>query len=163
MRIFIKIIIFYKCKNERTREMATATAIQQREAFNRDYEFGRRAEESILDTLRNFFADPTITPSNDKYDRYDFAGAGRKYELKTRRLTRQRFATTMLPLGKLLSENPEGNIFLFQFTDGLYYIPYNAEQFSTFTVAPYCRQDRAGYDTEQDYIFIPVNLLTEIK
>jgi len=152
---------------EREIERMATIAIQQKEAFKRDYDFGRRAEEDILDTLRTFFADPTITPSTDKYDRYDYtsgvSGAGRKYELKTRRLTRQRFATTMLPLGKLLSENPEGNIFLFQFTDGLYYIQYDAEQFSTFTVAPYCRQDRVGYDTEQDYIFIPVNLLTKIN
>jgi hypothetical protein len=140
----------------------TTLAIQQKEAFNRDYVFGRKAEEDILGTIRTFFSDPTITPSTDKYDRYDFTGAGRKYELKTRRLTRERFATTMLPLGKLLSENPEGNIFLFQYTDGLYYIPYNAEQFSNFNVAPYCRQDRMGYDTEQDYIYIPVNLLTKI-
>lgn len=140
----------------------TTVAIQQREAFNKDYEFGRKAEDDILGTLRTFFADPTITPSTDKYDRYDFTGAGRKYELKTRRLTRQRFATTMLPVGKLMSENPEGNIFLFQFTDGLYYISYNAEQFSNFTVAPFCRQDRAGFDMEQEYIYIPVNLLTKI-
>jgi hypothetical protein len=142
--------------------MTATLAIQQKEAFNRDYVFGRKAEEDILGTIRTFFSDPTITPSTDKYDRYDFTGAGRKYELKTRRLTRERFATTMLPLGKLLSENPEGNIFLFQYTDGLYYIPYNAEQFSNFNVAPYCRQDRMGYDTEQDYIYIPVNLLTKI-
>jgi hypothetical protein len=142
--------------------MTATLAIQQKEAFNRDYVFGRKAEEDILGTIRTFFSDPTITPSTDKYDRYDFTGAGRKYELKTRRLTKDRFATTMLPLGKLLSENPEGNIFLFQYTDGLYYIPYNAEQFSNFNVAPYCRQDRMGYDTEQDYIYIPVNLLTKI-
>jgi hypothetical protein len=140
----------------------TTLVANQREAFNRDYQFGISAEESIVETLRTFFCDPTISRSADKYDRYDFVGAGRKYELKTRRLTRNRFATTMLPVGKLLSENPEGNIFLFQFTDGLYYIPYNAEQFSNFNIAPYCRQDRMGYDAEQDYIYIPVNLLTKI-
>jgi hypothetical protein len=72
----------------------TTVAIQQREAFNKDYEFGRKAEDDILGTLRAFFADPTISPSTDKYDRYDFTGAGRKYELKTRRLTRQRYKST---------------------------------------------------------------------
>jgi len=68
----------------------------------------------------------------------------------------------MLPLGKLLAENPTGNIFLFKYTDGLFYIPYDQETFSTFTIAPYCRQDRVGFDVEQDYIYIPVNLLTQI-
>jgi len=135
---------------------------QQKQAFNKDYEFGRSAEVSVLDTIRRFFNDPTITQSTDKYDRYDYTGAGAKYELKTRRLTRNRFATTMLPLGKLLAENPTGNIFLFKFNDGLFYIPYDKETFSNFTIAPYCRQDRMGYDAEQDYIFIPVNLLTQI-
>lgn len=137
-------------------------AIQQKEAFNKDYEFGRKAEQDILETLRTHFQDPTITPSTDKFDRYDYSGDGVKYELKTRRLTRNRFATTMLPLGKLLKENPTGNIFLFKYTDGLFYIKYDADTFSTFTIAPYCRQDRMGYDTEQDYIFIPVHLLTKI-
>jgi hypothetical protein len=137
-------------------------AIQQQSAFNRDYEFGRKSETTVLDTIRTFFNDSTIVPSTDKFDRYDFIGAGCKYELKTRRLTRNRFATTMLPLGKLLSENPENNIFLFQFTDGLYYIRYDKETFSTFNVAPFCRQDRSGFDAEQDYIYIPVNLLTKI-
>jgi len=137
-------------------------AIQQQSAFNRDYEFGRQSETTVLDTLKTFFNDSTIVPSTDKFDRYDFIGAGCKYELKTRRLTRNRFATTMLPLGKLLSETPENNIFLFQFTDGLYYIRYDKKTFSTFNVAPFCRQDRSGFDAEQDYIYIPVNLLTKI-
>jgi hypothetical protein len=141
--------------------MCTVVA-QQQSAFNRDYEFGRQSETTVLDTLKTFFNDSTIVPSTDKFDRYDFIGAGCKYELKTRRLTRNRFATTMLPLGKLLSENPENNIFLFQFTDGLYYIRYDKETFSTFNVAPFCRQDRSGFDAEQDYIYIPVNLLTKI-
>ena len=137
-------------------------AIQQKEAFNKDYEFGRKAEESILDTIRTYFNDTTITQSTDKFDRYDYIGAGAKYELKTRRLTRNRFATTMLPLGKLLTENPAGNVFLFKFNDGLFYIKYDKEQFSTFVVAPYCREDRMGFDKEQDYIYIPVKLLTQI-
>ena len=141
--------------------MCTVVA-QQKSAFNKDYEFGRQSETTVLDTIRTFFNDSTITPSTDKFDRYDFTGAGCKYELKTRRLTRNRFASTMLPLGKLLSENPENNIFLFQFTDGLYYIRYDKETFSAFNVAPFCRQDRAGFDAEQDYIYIPVNLLTKI-
>jgi hypothetical protein len=141
--------------------MCTVVA-QQKSAFNRDYEFGRQSETTVLDTLKTFFNDSTITPSTDKFDRYDFTGAGCKYELKTRRLARNRFATTMLPLGKLLSENPENNIFLFQFTDGLYYIRYDKETFSTFNIAPFCRQDRSGFDAEQDYIYIPVNLLTKI-
>ena len=140
-----------------------SVAVQQKEAFNKDYEFGRSAEVSILDTLRRFFNDTTIAQVDDKYSRYDYVGeGGRKYELKTRRLTRNRFATTMLPLGKLLAENPTGNIFLFKYTDGLFYIPYDKETFSNFTIAPYCRQDREGFDTEQDYIYIPVNLLTQI-
>jgi hypothetical protein len=139
-----------------------SVAVQQKEAFNKDYEFGRSAEVSILDTIRRFFNDTTITPSTDKYSRYDYTGATAKYELKTRRLTRNRFATTMLPLGKLLAENPTGNIFLFKYTDGLFYIPYDQETFSNFTIAPYCRQDRVGFDVEQDYIYIPVNLLTQI-
>ena len=74
-----------------------SVAVQQKEAFNKDYEFGRSAEVSILDTIRRFFNDTTITPSTDKYSRYDYTGATAKYELKTRRLTRNRFATTMLP------------------------------------------------------------------
>jgi hypothetical protein len=139
-----------------------SVAIQQKSAYERDYQFGRQAETTVLDTIKTFFNDSTIVPSTEKYDRYDFVGSGCKYELKTRRVSHNRFASTMLPLGKLLSENPENNIFLFKFTDGLYYIQYNKETFSTFNVAPYCRQDRAGYDEEQDYIYIPVNLLTKI-
>jgi hypothetical protein len=138
-------------------------ATQQKQAFNKDYEFGRKAEQDILETLRTYFNDTTISPSTDKYDRYDYTSeGGAKYELKTRRLTRNRFTTTMLPLGKLIKENPTNNIFLFKYTDGLFYIKYDAEIFSNFTIAPYCRQDRAGFDAEQDYIYIPVHLLTQI-
>lgn len=140
-----------------------SVAQQQKQAFNKDYTYGRAAEVSVLDTIRRFFNDATIKQSQDKYSRYDYESeGGRKYELKTRRLTRSRFGTTMLPEGKLTAENPTGNIFLFKFEDGLFYIPYDAETFSNFTVAPYCRQDRAGFDAEQNYIYIPVNLLTQI-
>ncbi len=140
-----------------------SVAVQQKQAFNKDYVYGRAAEASVLDTIRRFFNDATIKQSQDKYSRYDYESeGGRKYELKTRRLTRNRFATTMLPLGKLKAENPTGNIFLFKFDDGLFYIPYDEETFSNFPVGAYCRQDRVGFDVEQDYIYIPVNLLHEI-
>lgn len=157
----------YACNNQNyyllgiyKREIAKA---RMNEKYKNDYSFGKGKEETVLTKIRTFFNEPTIEPLTERYSRYDFCDKqGKKYELKSRRMTKDRFNTTMLPVGKLLSENPEGNIFLFQFTDGLYYIKYEEPVFSTFNIAPYCRSDREGYDIPQDYIFIPVNLLTQI-
>lgn len=134
------------------------------QAFNRDYQYGRQSEYSSLPTIRRYFNDDTINIHDDRYSRYDYVSAafGTKYELKTRRLKHNAFPTTLLPLGKILAENPTGSVFLFKFSDGLYFITYDRKVFSGFQIATLCRQDRFGYDTAQEYIFIPVNLLTEI-
>jgi hypothetical protein len=70
----------------------------------------------------------------------------------------------MLPLHKILKPEHLDNktqIFLFDFTDGLYYIKYNKELFDKFDVKIGGRYDR-GRVEENDYIYIPISELCKI-
>jgi len=55
-------------------------------------------------------------------------------------------------------------IFLFYFTDGLYYIEYNKELFDTFEIKDFVRNPRYGkIDKPKKYIYIPIINLNKIN
>lgn len=122
--------------------------------FNQDYEFGKKNEKEILPIIREFF-DDDIKLIKYVYSTYDYKGNKAKYELKTRTNAINDYPTTLISylktkciFGKL--------IFLFKFTDGLYYIEYNKEEFNKFECKLFVRNKRNDYnDYPQFYYFIP--------
>ena len=102
----------------------------------------------------------------DKYHPLDFKGRGCWVEVKTRTFEVNKFDTTMLPYSKIEYAKKCANsvYFVFVFTDGIYYILYDQEVFSKFSVNVFKRTNRTDHvDTAQNYIYIPTQLLTKIE
>jgi hypothetical protein len=129
--------------------------------FKEDYELGIKSEDVVLEKIKNYFSDDTIKKSESRVSRYDYKSETSLYELKTRTNACKKFPTTLLPKNKVFGDN---HIFLFQFTDGLYFLRYSRELFDTFECKPFRRIQRADYnDKEALYYYIPVDSLTHIE
>ena len=129
--------------------------------FKTDYEFGKSKELSILNTIKEYFNDPDIKQSSNTYERYDFIG-NNIYELKSRNCNYSTYPTTLLPKSKIIkTDKPQ--IFLFNFTDGLYYIKYEPSIFDTIDCKMFKRNTRSDYnDIPQPYYHIPIRILQKI-
>lgn len=128
--------------------------------FTEDYAFGTQKEDDITITLNNFFNDELVKPENKK-SKYDFKGKETYYEVKSRTNSYNQYPTTMIAQNKIFTDN---QIFVFNFTDGIYYIKYDKEIFDTFERKPFKRAGRPDIKTfESLYIYIPIEQLTKIK
>lgn len=131
--------------------------------YKEDYEFGKSIENEILPIISKYFSD-NIKYIQFRYSTYDFKGKNTKYELKSRTNCKDAFSETLLPNSKLKYCDKQKTIFLFKFTDGLYYIEYKKELFDTFTKDVFCRHQRSDYyDKPQLYVYIPVAKLIKIQ
>jgi hypothetical protein len=128
-------------------------------AFMRDYKFGREREELILPQLQQFFKDDIrLTP--DKYSKYDYEGKEYIYELKSRTCQLGTYPTTLLPVDKVVKTRKQ--IFLFNFTDGLYYIEYDETAWRDIEIASFRRFRIGVNDKEKPYYHIPTTLLKRV-
>ncbi len=131
-------------------------------SFQNDLKFGLDKEQSVLEKLRLVFNDPTIEKTAGKFCSWDFEskGTGCKWELKSRRNTKDKYPTTIIPVHK----GKDGDIyFCFGFTDGLYYIKYDRERFSKYNVRTIKIYRTGKYDPPTDHYEIPVGDLTLIQ
>ena len=125
----------------------------------RDYYFGRQQEIVLLPRLNEFFKDD-IKPTTDKFHKYDFEGSKYIYELKSRNCTMEQYPTTLLPADKVIKTKKQ--IFLFNFTNGLYYIEYDEEVWKDIAVLSFRRFRIGVNDLEKPYYHIPTTLLKKI-
>jgi hypothetical protein len=133
-------------------------------AFQRDYQFGKHQEVVLLPRLNEFFKDE-ITPTTDKFHKYDFEGKDCVYEMKSRTCCFETYPTTLLPADKVIAREGSGTlkqIFLFNFTNGLYYIEYNEEAWKDIEIASFRRFRIGVNDKEKPYYHIPTTLLKRI-
>lgn len=122
--------------------------------FIEDYEFGKKNENDILPIIKEFF-DDDIKLIKYAYSTYDYMGKKAKYELKSRTNKLNDYPTTLIPRSKVMFINGK-LIFLFKFTDGLYYIEYDKKEFDKFECKIFVRNKRSDYnDSPQFYYFIP--------
>ena len=134
---------------------------EQPRTLKADLEFGKGKEIEILPIIRDYFKDD-INFVKYEYSTYDFRGKQYKYELKSRTTKYEDYDTTLLPESKI--KYNKYIYFLFNFTDGLYYIKYEPNIFSTFKVEKFCRNKRSDYnDTPKNYIYIPITSLIKIN
>lgn len=132
-------------------------------SYKSDYEFGKRAEREVYDIIKERFNEPNLIHITDRYSSFDFESDTAIYELKSRNVAHNRFPSTMLPCSKVNPACEKDQVYIFYFTDGCYYIKYNADVFSTIPTGQYSRQPRAGYvDKPCWYYWIPIDLLTKI-
>jgi hypothetical protein len=127
--------------------------------FRSDYKFGKQQENKHLETIKTFFKDDMKPTSH--FCAYDFESETTLYEMKSRNNTYNKFPSTLIAYDKV-RENKK-LIFLFNFTDGIYYIQYNKEEFSNFKLEPFRRIQRSDFnDKEKLYYFIPITKLIKI-
>ena len=127
----------------------------------RDYTFGKQHEEKILKDISHFFND-SIVPTSDTYSKYDFEGKNYIYELKSRTCKLGTYPTTLLPVDKVIKTRKQ--IFLFHFTDGLYYIEKNSDDdFKDIEIASFRRFRIGVNDKEKPYYHIPTTLLKKVE
>lgn len=101
-------------------------------SFKNDNKFGLDNESIVGEQLKVFFKDYEMEKTKDMYCAYDFESPRMKYELKSRRCTYEKFLTTIVPVHKIKKET---NIcFVFKFTNGLFYIYYDAKLFEEFKI-----------------------------
>lgn len=128
--------------------------------FKKSYQFGKKQELIVLPIIREFFADDTIRPNEERYCKYDFTSADVNYELKSRTTPYNKYPTTMITQDKL-SNSDKPIILLFSFTDGLYFIEHNMPLFELFETKPFQRS--GGEWKEKIHIYIPIEELKLIK
>ena len=128
-------------------------------AFQRDYQFGKQQEVVLLPRLNEFFKDE-IKPTTDKFHKYDFEGKEYVYEMKSRTCCFETYPTTLLPADKVITDKKQ--IFLFNFTNGLYYIEYNEEAWKDIEIASFRRFRIGVNDKEKPYYHISTTLLKRI-
>lgn len=129
--------------------------------YENDYIFGKKSEDQLLGKIENFFKD-NIKAIQKRMAVYDYEGDTNIYELKSRTNSYRAYNTTLLGYNKIINSN-KSQIFLFSFTDGLYYIKYDDELFNTFEKKLFVRNQRSDYnDTLKPYVFIPIDKLIKI-
>jgi hypothetical protein len=129
------------------------------EIIENDYSYGRTKEGEILDKMNDFFKD-NIKQTAQRYDTKDYVGTKYKYEVKSRRNKYMAYPTTIIPTDKI--KGATNYVFLFNFTDGLYYIYYDEELFKTFKTGLFERRDGGQNNPNKIYWYIPIEKLNNI-
>jgi hypothetical protein len=128
-------------------------------SYKIDYETGKQKEDEVLPKIKNYF-DRDIQKSTERYTTYDFYDEKYTYELKSRNVKYETYPTTLIPKDKIRKRI----IFLFNFTDGLYYIKYKSKKFENFECKEFVRNKRCDYnDKQKEYVYIPIEYLKKIE
>ena len=127
-----------------------------------DLAFGLPKEDAVIETLSGFFNE-NIEKSKNPYSRYDASSKTTKYEIKSRRNCYLKYPTTIIPVDKTECINGDRLVFVFNFTDGLYYIEYDKDKFAKYEVKQVEAVRKGGIRTLKDHFFIPIQDLTEIN
>jgi hypothetical protein len=140
--------------------------LEERSLAN-DLKMGLQNEITIIEILNTTF-DETFENTKDKYGdqycQYDFEGdKGSCVELKSRRNTYSKYPTTIVPTSKVLEFNTNRQIFVFQFTDGYYYIIYEATKFNTFNTRMITTQRAGIVDKPKPHYEIPIKDLIRMN
>ena len=130
-------------------------------SITNDLAFGADNEIKVIDILRKKWCEEQIEKTTNKYCKYDFESEKTIWELKSRRNTKNKYPTTIIPVHKLI-DNPKDYYFVFYFTDVCSYIKYDKELFNTFSVSPIRCFRKGGSSFPVLHIAIPIDLLVDI-
>lgn len=125
--------------------------------FHDSYIFGKKHETIVLPIISKHFQ-KEIKQYKEQYSKFDFFDDEYDYELKSRTNKYKAFPTTMITANKV--SGIKKKIFLFYFTDGLYFIEYNKEIFDKFAIK---MVSRSGLEAPKPHFLIPIEELIEIK
>jgi hypothetical protein len=133
-----------------------------------DIQFGTKSEEANLDILQTFL--DTQLERKGGYAVFDFENPSKTIfvELKSRRIGHATYDTAIIGFNKIAFASHFGEDtqfwFAFCYTDGVFVIKYNKEQFDKYEVRDnYIRGPRSDVDNKpQKIVMIPINDLTEL-
>ena len=128
--------------------------------FEKDYVFGTSNQKKVLPLLNAYFKE-NIQEFPGKWSKYDFHSDTALFELKSRKIKKDTYPTTLLTCNKVVPNKGKNLKFLFKFTDELCYLPYDEEIFNTFDKQMYSRVNQA--EDEKEYYFIPIEHLKTIQ
>lgn len=127
-----------------------------------DIQFGKKKEAEVRPLLETFFGvalHKATLPNGDEdeFDRWDFLNDDetKRFELKGRRIKHNQYPTAVLNYSKIKNQDPSVDYtYIWNYTDGIYYLPYNEELWKTFKVKPMSVW-RDGYCETQPCINVP--------
>jgi hypothetical protein len=131
--------------------------------FKSMLKYGRNLENEVLPIIRNAFDSKDIKFPKHKYSSYNFIDDVKEviYELKARTNKYETYPTTMIQEDKILNTHYK-QIFLFHFTNGLYYIEYDPVLFDTFEKKEYSQYRTDKVDVHKLYYYIPIEHLKRV-
>jgi hypothetical protein len=132
--------------------------VSQHTTIKKDLALGLQNQHDVLKTLQSKFSS-SIVETKDKYCKYDFIDSlGNHYEVKSRRISKEAYPTTLLPAHKIL-QTPVRQFFIFKFTNKLCYIEYSETVFNTFTTGLVTDARQGRHDL---HYYIPITALVDI-
>ena len=131
--------------------------------WENSYKFGEREEKALLPILQDYFGKDIMRSRGGRFAKYDYTDNKFNYELKSRTNKMNQYSTTMITRNKMERNDAADKdlILLFNYTDCLAYIEYEAEQFKQYTTENFSRLGTAW--DEKPHLYIPVDHLKIIK
>ena len=130
-----------------------------------DKEFGIEAEDECLPILKLKFDEFLIKNSN-KFAIFDYVGSKTFIELKTRRYESTKYPDTMIGCNKIknaLKVIGRKVIFVFKFTDDIYYWEFNKETLEAVSEVRLGGRIDRGVDERRPYYFIKINAMSKLE
>ena len=125
-----------------------------------DLAWGIPQEPTVITCLASHFQED-IKKETSQYSKWDASSPTTKYEIKSRRNQYNQYPTTIIPVDKT---EVEGRlVFVFNFTDGLYYIVYEKKKFEKYEIRDIPAFRAGGKKTLKPHYMIDIEDLTEIK
>lgn len=126
--------------------------------FEADFEFGEAQETKIKIKLETKWGQLIQT---GRWEKHDFINKKFNIEVKSRKCKYNTYPTTLLTCNKIVEEENKKLYFVFNFTDGIYYIRYRKPLFDTFEKKLFSRINQE-YDMKE-YYYIPIEYLKKIE
>jgi len=131
-----------------------------------DIEMGERSEKTLIPKVEALVGEAIARQGGFNIMDYTNASKTIYAELKTRTIPSTRFPTAMVGKNKVefCNDPTKQYYFVFCYTDGVFYIKYDATLFSTFhEETDFMRSERADcVNRPQRIVHIPRNLLTHL-
>ena len=134
-------------------------------SYKNDVAFGKKAQTQIIEKLRTFFG-ANILENKERFATYDGFCKETKtnFEIKARRCSLSSFSTTIVPYSKIVKKKKDEKlIFVFSFTEGIYYIEFDTKLFGTFATEDIIYYRDGISPNSVKHLCIPCEYLLEMK
>jgi hypothetical protein len=129
--------------------------------FETDYQYGIAKQKEIFPILKEFFGSGLIE-TESKWAKFDFYDESSLYELKSRKVKKNTYPTTIITANKNNDNRDDKKVvFIFNFIDEVCFIEYDNELFSKYERRQFSRAD-IDSDLKEHY-HIPINDLKTIR